>query len=210
MQAVTRRTTTAFAILGQLALAPRTTYALAKQMRANLHFFWPRAESRIYEGIRRLVDDELVHETRIPFGRRSRGRYELTPAGRAALADWLATPVSGSTLEHEAILRVFLAAFGSRAALLDAIDRVAADAEEIFAAGAEVGPQFLAGTHPFQDQIHVRALVFDFLSSYAQALRGWSERARAEVESWEDTAVEGKRAAARARIATALAEFSPR
>src|SRR3954447_17262669 len=106
-------TTTGNAILGQLALASHTTYELTKQMRQNLHYFWPRAESRIYDGVNRLVADGLVARTVIPFGRRTRGRYELTDEGREALRDWLETPPSpGFALEYEAILRVFLAAQG--------------------------------------------------------------------------------------------------
>src|SRR3954452_1751670 len=100
-------TTTSQAILGQLALASRTTYELTKQMRQNLHYFWPRAESRIYDGVNRLVDDGLAERTVIEFGRRTRGSYELTPAGRAALRQWLESPpAAGFTLEYEAILRV--------------------------------------------------------------------------------------------------------
>src|SRR3954454_14172490 len=171
-------TTTGNAILGQLALASHTTYELTKQMRQNLHYFWPRAESRIYDGINRLVADGLVARTVITFGKRTRARFELTAAGREALATWLRTPPSsGFTLEYEAILRVFLASQGDTRQLLAAIDRVRSDADELFATGNEVGERFLAGTHPFQDQVHVRALVFDFLTALGHALHDWSERA---------------------------------
>src|SRR3954451_10622571 len=102
-------TTTSHAILGQLALASRTTYELTKQMRQNLHYFWPRAESRIYDGVHRLVADGLVGRTVIPCGKRTRGHYELAETGREALAAWLSTPPpAGFALEYEAILRVFL------------------------------------------------------------------------------------------------------
>src|SRR4051812_33087880 len=138
-------TTTSHAILGQLALASRTTYELTKQMRQNLHHFWPRAESRIYDAVNRLVDDGLVARTVTAFGKRTRGHYDLTPAGREALLTWLETPPpAGFTLEYEAILRVFLASQGSREALLAAIDRVHADAGELFAVAGDVGQRFVA------------------------------------------------------------------
>jgi PadR family transcriptional regulator AphA len=41
-------TTTSYAILGLLAIKPWSTYELAAQMRRNLHYFWPRAESNLY------------------------------------------------------------------------------------------------------------------------------------------------------------------
>ena len=52
-----RRTTTASALLGLLALRPAwPVYELTKQLRRNMRFFWPRAESRIYDEARQLVE----------------------------------------------------------------------------------------------------------------------------------------------------------
>ena len=48
-------TTTSYAILGLLAVRPWSTYELAAQMRRNLHYFWPRAESNVYAEPKRLV-----------------------------------------------------------------------------------------------------------------------------------------------------------
>jgi len=45
---VPRLTTTSCAILGQLALRRWPAYELIQEMRHNLHYFWPRAESGIY------------------------------------------------------------------------------------------------------------------------------------------------------------------
>ena len=50
-----RTATTANAILGLLALRPTwSTWELATQLRRNMRFFWPRAESRVYEEVKRL------------------------------------------------------------------------------------------------------------------------------------------------------------
>lgn len=83
-----RRTgTTAHAILGLLALRPAwSTYELSQQLRRNMRFFWPRAESRIY-------------------------------------------------------------------------------ADAILDVGRRVAAEYPTSTEPFQDQVHLRALVFDFLSN---------------------------------------------
>ena len=56
-QGVPRRTaTTANAILGLLALRREwSTWELTKQLRRNMRFFWPRAESQIYEEAKGLV-----------------------------------------------------------------------------------------------------------------------------------------------------------
>ena len=41
-------TATSYAILGHLAMQPWTMYDLAAQMRRNVHYFFPRAESQVY------------------------------------------------------------------------------------------------------------------------------------------------------------------
>ena len=41
-------TTTQHAILGVLAIAPRSAYELALEMRHCFEYFWPRDDARIY------------------------------------------------------------------------------------------------------------------------------------------------------------------
>ena len=52
----TRLTTTSYALLGLLRLRSWTTYELAKQVQRGLGWFWPRAERKLYEEPKRLVD----------------------------------------------------------------------------------------------------------------------------------------------------------
>src|SRR5689334_11171156 len=105
-----RTATTANAILGLLALRPNwPTYAITTQLRRTMRFFWPRAESRIYDEARRLVDRGLAASEAITTGGRTRTVYSITPAGRAALDRWLAAPPRATALECEPLLRVFLA-----------------------------------------------------------------------------------------------------
>jgi len=47
-----------------------------------------------------------------------------------------------------------------------------------------VAPEYLEGRAPFQEQVHVRALVFDFLSQYALMLLEWADRAEASANAW--------------------------
>jgi PadR family transcriptional regulator AphA len=179
-------TTTSYAILGQLALRPWTTYALATQMRRNLHYFWPAAESRIYEQAKRLERMGLARSERTYVGRRARTTYSITPEGRSALRTWMAAEPAETTTESEAVLRAFLATAGTRDDLLRAIDAVAAQAEEMRAVGREVAEDYLSGATEFGPQIHVRALAFDFLWRHSEFLLAWAEAARAEVGQWRD------------------------
>ena len=65
-----------------------------------------------------------------------------------------------------------------------ALEQIRVDAESILAAGREVGVEYVAGTAPFQDQVHVRALVFDLLWNHALMLRQWADRTEASIRQW--------------------------
>ena len=97
-------TTTSYAILGLLALRSWTTYELAKQMQRTLHYFWPRAESQLYDEPKNLVAHGLASAEKTFVGRRPRTTYTISPAGQQALSAWLATPSAGPLLESEAIV----------------------------------------------------------------------------------------------------------
>ena len=191
-QEVARRTaTTANALLGLLALRREwSTWDLTQQLRRNMRFFWPRAESQIYEEAKALVGRGLATSAESFTGRRRRTTYRITTAGRRALKAWLATPPRATALECEPLLRIFLADFATRAELDAALDQLRSDAEAILSVGRVVGAEYEAGTAPFQDQLHVRALVFDFLSHHARMLRDWADRTETVLDRWEDPAAD--------------------
>lgn len=190
-----RTATTANAILGLLALRPEwSTFELTKQLRRNMRFFWPRAESQIYEEAKALVGKGLARDRKTYTGRRQRTSYAITAQGRRTLREWLGTPPKPTTLECEPLLRVFLADFSTSADLRAAIAQVRADGEAILDVGRVVGPEYLDGIAPFQDQVHVRALVLDFLSHHARMLVEWADRADSAVDAWAE-ASDDRRAA---------------
>ena len=78
-------TTTSYALLGLLALKPWTTYELAQQMDRSLRNFWPRAQSKLYEEPKNLVEHGLAASEKQQVGRRPRTVYSITPGGRDAL-----------------------------------------------------------------------------------------------------------------------------
>lgn len=180
-----RTATTANALLGLLALRQSwSTWDLTKQLRRNMRFFWPRAESRIYDEARTLVAKGLTRDTRTYVGRRPRTTYTITARGRRELERWLATPPRATSLECEPLLRIFLGELATREQLIAALDQLRHDADAILDVGRTVGAEYLAGTAPFQDQIHVRSLVFDFLSHHALMLRAFADTAQNEIDAW--------------------------
>ena len=197
---------TSYAILGLLAARPMSSYELTKEIRRNLHYFWPRAESRLYQEVKQLADAGLTKSARTFTGRRPRTTHTITAKGRRALREWMASPPRPVALEFEAILRVFLAANGTKDDLLQALARAVEDAEDVLATGSAVAHEYSEGRAPFQEQVHVRALIFDFLWSYAQMVRHWAERTRRTVARWDDLEIDGKEGRAIRAIADRVAD----
>lgn len=205
-----RTATTAHAVLGLLAQRPRwTSYEIARQLRRNMRFFWPRAESRIYEETKQLVAKGFATVDRESVGRRPRTVYAITEAGRAELAAWLATPPKATALECELLLRIFLGDHVTREQLQMALDQARADANAILDVGRVVGPEYLAGTAPFQGQIHVRAFVLDFLSHHARMLLAWADRTESALDRWPTLTHEQRIEQARHIVETNLSEYPP-
>src|SRR5215831_21098975 len=60
---------------------------------------------QIYVTLGRLERDGLVAGHAVPGDSRGKRVYELTPAGRTALAAWIESPVSGRRLEDEFFMK---------------------------------------------------------------------------------------------------------
>lgn len=180
-----RTATTANALLGLLALRPEwTTWELTTELRRNMRFFWPRAESRILAELKRLDGDGLVRARREAVGRRPRTVYAITAKGHRHLSAWLETAPRETTLESEPLLRVMFGDLGSTEALRGALDRVEEDALAIVAVGRALAVEYAAGTAPFQEQVHVRAFIFDYLTTHATGLLDWVARSRQALDEW--------------------------
>lgn len=204
-----RTATTANALLGLLALRPEwTTWELTTQLRRNMRFFWPRAESRILAALKALDRDGLVLARRESVGQRPRTVYAITAAGHEHLTAWLEMPPRPTTLESEPLLRVMLADLGSRDAILRALDQVEQDAHDVLDVGRTVAAEYAKGDAPFQDQVHVRAFVFDYLTTHATGMLGWTQRTREQLAAW-DTVGDDERAARAIEQITSRARTLP-
>jgi|SRR5919197_1922588 DNA-binding PadR family transcriptional regulator len=203
-----RTATTANALLGLLSLRREwTTWELTTQLRRNMRFFWPRAESRILAELRRLDTEGLVRTRREAVGRRPRTVYTITAKGRRRLTEWIESPPRATTLESEPLLRLMLGELGTPDAMRRALDQVARDADEILQVARPIAAEYAAGAAPFQDQVHVRAFVFDYLATHATGLLGWVQRTRAALDEWPTLDDDERAARAVARIVARAAEL---
>lgn len=196
-----RLSTTSHAILGMLAFRPATAYDLAKGMGTNFAYFWPRARSHVLAEVKRLADLGLATAQSEPTGRRARTVYSLTPEGRRALDRWMATPPAAFGLEIEGLVRVFLAPFGSVDDLAASLEATRAEAVTMLSMAAGIIERYLEGTAPAQEHIHVRALLIDFLTHFAESTEAWAARSLATVRTWDDLGPNGKEQAARNALA---------
>ncbi|MGE0229223.1 MAG: helix-turn-helix transcriptional regulator [Dehalococcoidia bacterium] len=190
-------TTVSYAILGHLAMRPWSTYELATEMRRNITYFFPRAESRIYAEPKRLVALGLASATTETTGRRARTVYSITDDGRAELTRWLAAPPSrGPVLEFEGLLRVMLAPLGSDEDLAATLAQVRQDIRGLIETAAGIRQEYLEGRAPFQRAIAYRSMVYDFLTSFAYLVDDWAERSQARLADWPRQRPEERTAAA--------------
>lgn len=183
-------TTTSYAILGLLAVRPWTTYELTRQMERSLGRIWPRAQSKLYEEPKKLVDRGLAAATTELVGRRPRTVYAITAAGRDALAAWLGEPGRGPVLEFEQLLKIGFADQGSRADTLATLAAARAWARERNAENLEVARTYAAGEGPFQHRAAQTMLVGGFLTEFYAMVARWSEWATAQAEQWPDDPAE--------------------
>jgi PadR family transcriptional regulator AphA len=181
---VRKLTATSYAILGLLGLRSWSAYELTKQVRRSLHFCWPRAETRLYQEPKNLVEHGLVKATTTVNGRRSRTEYAITAKGRKALRAWLGEPSAPPRLESEALLRLFFAEHGTKEDLLATLAELEEQAEALRRQAVEQAAEYLTGTAPFPERLHILALVGRFTLDHTALVAGWARWARAEVEGW--------------------------
>ncbi len=111
-------------------------------------------------------------------------------------------------MESEALLRILMADEGSEDDLRSAIHAIAADADLMFATARTIAEEYLTGQAPFQDDVHVRALVFDFLTAFANMSAEWARRAEQYIDHWSDLDDVGRNAAG-VELVAARAKLMP-
>ena len=184
-------TTTSFAVLCVLALQDHSTYELTKQMRMSMHYLWPRAESNVYAEPKRLVEAGLAAARTESTGRRSRTVYSITPAGREALATWLASPSGRQRYESEAALKVLFAENGSLDDMLASIRAIAADAAEALDHWQRVADRYEVGEGDYPERFAVSGLVARLLGEQQAATVRWAAWAEEVVSRWASPAGPG-------------------
>lgn len=195
--------TTAYAVLGMLALRPATPYELAQQMQRSLDYCWPTSERSLYDQPDRLVAAGLA-EVQVDAADGGRRRYAITPDGTAALRAWLASDTAMPRFQNEPLLRVLLGDLGTlddvHATLSALRDHLAQRRER----GIEQLAPYLEGEGLYQERAHIVALFADLLSRVTGALDDWAEDVLDRTSHWDATTGVGMSDATRALMEEVL------
>ncbi len=97
-------------ILGFLTVRPMTGYDLMRAFRSSAAYFWSADKAQIYRTLARLVASghartEVVPGTDAP----DRIEHHITPAGREALIEWLASDPNRRSERDAFTARIFFA-----------------------------------------------------------------------------------------------------
>lgn len=192
MSSLPTLTSTSFAILGFLAIRPWSTYELTRQMDRTLGRIWPRAQSKLYEEPKKLVEHGLAVAVTEQVGRRARTVYAITPDGRAALARWLQAPGDGPILEFEQLLKVWFSEHGTKADALASIAAAADWARERNEGNLVAARAYRAGEGPFQARAAQTFLAGAFLTDFYALVARWAEWATDVVQTWPDAPADAR------------------
>ena len=164
-----------YLVLGLIGLRGASTpYQLKRAASRSINYFWPFPHSQLYGEPERLAAAGLLSEEREEAGRR-RKLYSLTPLGKQALENWLATP-PGAIFEMRdmAVLQLFFGEFTSQ----ETIVRLAEDQVRLYRERLAVY-QTIADQYPTAPMSQRRMAPLELGIRMAQAcIDFWSDIAR--------------------------------
>ncbi len=100
-----------FVILGLLAIHPMTVYEINKALERGVSLFYSASFGSINAAIGKMLAKGWIsgHET-VENGRNKR-TFHLTPAGRQAFQDWLASEIEAEKVKDPALTRLYFMGF---------------------------------------------------------------------------------------------------
>jgi PadR family transcriptional regulator, regulatory protein AphA len=186
--AMAKRSSSSMAVLALLGIDRWTPYELVQHMkRSTIHYVWPRAESKMYEALKRLAAGGYATATADRKDPR-RTRYAISPAGRRVLSRWVAEPGSGVFFESEGALKVLFAENGTKEQLLATINSMRAHALAVLDRRARVFDEVVRDGPPYPDRIHQSVLIFDLVDRLTSAVVEWADFAATRVDNWSSLA----------------------
>ena len=96
-----------WAVLGLVALEPRSGYDIKRIVDRSIRHFWAASYGQIYPELRRLEERGWIAGEDAPTGGRARRVYRITVEGSGRLSEWLHGEETRVELRDESLLRLF-------------------------------------------------------------------------------------------------------
>jgi DNA-binding PadR family transcriptional regulator len=176
-----------YAILGILNVMPMTGYDLKHQaFDATVRHFWPADQSQIYRTLNKLAEDNLVTGTiEAQDERPDRKVYTITPAGQAALDEWLKSDQAVPTLRDPLLVQLFFGQEQPRADLLRVVAQQLAAHQARLAVYEQI-PIPPAESRPDDRWLALQHLTLDFGLALEQAYVSWLEHCQEVIATMPD------------------------
>ncbi len=173
----TRLNPLSYVVLALIGRGGAGAHDLVSMVRRGARLYWSASPSKMYAEPKRLEELGYVTARREPGRTRERALYTLTPAGEAALREWLAAPSSFPRIYNDAVVHLLAGdlvddetLLGSLAALRDETR----DLHERLDEGLEV-----AATLPHRER-YLR-LVHSLGLRLVEAHKEWLDEVEAEL-----------------------------
>ncbi|HWU22636.1 MAG TPA: PadR family transcriptional regulator [Nocardioides sp.] len=116
------------ALLVALRERPSSGLELSRRFERSIGYFWSATHQQIYRVLGRMESDGWVEASVVgQQGKPDKKVYDVTAAGRAELADWLAAPTREQAVRSELAVKLRGASFGDRSAVLASVRDLVAD-----------------------------------------------------------------------------------
>jgi len=179
--------TNAMAVLGLLAVAPMTAYAIAEQTRRALGNVWSSSRRLLLGEPRRLAAKGLAESVAAPAGSRAGQQWRATEHGRATLRRWLDSPVARTEINSELVLRLIFADQGDVDALKRQIGVRRDQLREEIRYCLDILDDYVATGGPFPHRLHITTATSQFIAETKLAEHAFLDWLSEEVARWPDT-----------------------
>ena len=112
------------AILISLAEKPSTGYELTRRFDKSIGRFWTATHQQVYKVLGRMQAAGWIAATEVAQdGRPDKKVYDLTPAGRDELADWIDRPAESEAARSDLAVKIRGASYGDPVAVAEEVRR---------------------------------------------------------------------------------------
>ncbi|MBX5442725.1 MAG: PadR family transcriptional regulator [Solirubrobacteraceae bacterium] len=146
--------------------------------------YWDAAPSQWYAEPKRLAKLGLLTARKEPGRTRERTHYELTDAGREAIAEWARTPAPLPRIQNEPIVRLLAADLVDPAAVLEGLRALSAEID----AAAEGVERSRAGAGDLPARRHLLEVNHRYAERLLALQREWLAEAEAVLSGGGDRA----------------------